>query len=167
MKKIIAALLILVCFMCLFACTDKEEANNTTNQALKPADTENVNLAEIKESIIADCAVEGAMDIDAYMLLNLYGIEEADVKENASFTTMDGVFPDEIIMIKASSEDAVERIIAKLENRLEAVLEQSKNYDAENFAIAQKCKVLTKGDVVALFVSAQHEQMQEIFLSAF
>ncbi len=164
MKRIISVLLILMCFMCLFACGDKGEENTQTTEFVEIA---SVNLADIKDSIIEECEMDSAMDIDVNMLLNLYGIEAQDVSESACFTTMDGVFPDEIIMIKASSSDALGRISEKLNARLESVLAQSKNYDAENYAIAQKCKVITKGDVIALFVSAKHEQMQEIFFSAF
>lgn len=172
MKKIICALLILLCAMSLFACTDSDNGKTGDNSVTvidtqTDVKTDNVNLTDIKNRIIDECGIEGAMDIDTYMLLNLYGIEEADVADSACFTTMEGVFPDEIIMIKAKDSDASKRITEKLGNRLEAVLAQSKNYDAENYEIAQKCEVITKGDIVALFVSAKHEQMQEIFSSEF
>ena len=155
MKKVLVAIMILVCCMSLFACTD-----NTADNTVK----KNISLAQIKDRIIDECAIEDAMDLDAYMLLNLYGIEEADVAESACFSTLGAVFPDEIIMIKAKDKDALNRISEKLENRLDAVLAQSKNYDAENYEIAQKCKLITKDEYIALFISPKHEQMQEIYL---
>lgn len=156
MKKIIALLLSLICLMGLFGCAEDKEEGNTY------AD---VNIEAIKTQIIDELGVEGTMDMGVDMLTS-YGIEEKDIKESACFITMDGVFPDEIIMIKATDSDAAERVAEKLETRLKAVLEQSKNYDAENYSVAQKCKVTVKGHLVTLFISAQNEGMQEIFESA-
>lgn len=157
MKRIICLMLLVLCLLGLCACGgNKDEDTKTTAR-------ENINITEIKDTIIAEIGIEGAYDMDTAMLLNMYGIEEADVLECASFTTMDGVFPDEIIMVKATDNAAADRVEDKLTVRLEAVLTQSQNYDAENYAIAQKCKVIREGQVVALFISADHETMQEIF----
>ena len=165
MKRIIALLLCLLCTVSLFACG--AGSNDETSNENNSQQTANVNLTEIKDSIITKLAIDGAMDMDTSMLLNLYGIDEADVKESACFATMDGVFPDEIVMVRATDSNASARIAEKLQTRLEAVLVQSKNYDAQNYEIAQKCKVITKGDIVALFISANHETMQGIFNNAF
>lgn len=159
MKRIVCLMLAVFCLMGLCACGDKSSSDEGSGTA-----RENINITEIKDTIISEIGIEGAYDMDTAMLLNMYGIEEADVEECASFTTMDGVFPDEIIMVKATDKDAADRVEEKLETRLEAVLTQSQNYDAENYAIAQKCKVIREGEVVALFISANHETMQEIFL---
>ena len=56
---------------------------------------------------------------------------------------------------------------AKLDfNRLAEIKNQSASYDAENYALAQKCKVTKVSTYVTLFVSAKHEDMQKIFDSA-
>ena len=158
MKRIICLMLAVICLMGLCACGggDPDEGNATKVR-------ENINIAAIKDSIISEIGIQGAYDMDTAMLFNMYGIDEADVEECASFTTMDGVFPDEIIMVKATDKDAADRVEEKLNTRLDAVLTQSQNYDAENYAIAQKCKVIREGQVVALFISANHEEMQTIF----
>ena len=103
------------------------------------------------------------MDLAPARLLALYGIEEADIKESACFVTMDGIFPDEIVMIKAADTDAADRIEEKLNTRLDEIKVQSQSYDPENYAIAQECKVFREGNVVALFVSAKHADMEAIF----
>lgn len=79
---------------------------------------------------------------------------------------MDGVFPDEIVMIKATDADAAKRIEEKLNKRLEEVKVQSESYDAENYALAQECKVIKEGNYVALFLSAKHADMEKIFQDA-
>lgn len=174
MKRIISILLCVMCLTLLVACGADSKGDNTSTQLQNQqqnvsADTagDSVDLNAIKYQIISDLSMEGTMDMDTAMLNSLYGIEEADVKDSACFATMEGVFPDEIIMVRAADSDAAGRIEEKLQTRLAAVLAQSKNYDAENYEIAQKCKVTVNGDVVALFVSSQHEAMQVIFDSAF
>lgn len=152
MKKLICALLLVVCMLSLFACGS--DADSTAKE---------IDINTVKEQIIADLSIEGAMDLAPARLLALYGIEEADIKESACFVTMDGIFPDEIVMIKATDADAADRIEAKLNTRLDEIKVQSQSYDPENYAIAQECKVFREGNVVALFVSAKHADMEAIF----
>lgn len=120
-------------------------------------------LGEMESAISMDSASRMS-DAD---LLDLYGIQAADMAEQASLTSMNGIFPDEIVMIHAKDEDALFRIKEKLENRLQEVLNQSKSYDAASYAVAQKCTVNVRGLYVALFVSINHEKMTEIYESHF
>lgn len=120
-------------------------------------------LSEIENAVEMDSASRMS-DSD---LLDLYGIQAADIAEQASLVSMNGIFPDEIIMVKATDEEALTRIREKLENRLQEVLNQSRSYDAENYAIAQKCAVDVRGLYAALFVSANHEKMTELYSAHF
>lgn len=121
------------------------------------------DIAAIKEQIVTELAVEGAMDIPTERLLDLYGIEAEAVKSSACFVTMGGAFPDEIIMVEAVDSAAAKEIAQKLESRLADVSNQAQNYDAESYAQFQKCKVQTDGVYVALFISAQATEMQKLF----
>lgn len=152
MKRVLSVLLILILALSLTACGED------TSKA--------IDIAAVKEQIITDLAIEGAMDVESSRLLNLYGIEEKDITASACFVTMDGVFPDEIIMVNATDAEAVERIEEKLNARLDEVKVQSQSYDPENYAIAQECEVITEGLTVALFLSPDHAAMEDIFNSA-
>ena len=106
------------------------------------------------------------MDLAPERLLALYGIEEADIADSACYVTMDGVFPDEIVIIKASGAEAAKRVREKLSARLEEIMVQSQSYDPENYAIAQECSVQQSGEVIALFMSPNHKAMEDIFNAA-
>lgn len=149
MKKIICVLFAVVMLLSLFAC-----GGETTNE---------IDIKSVKEQIISELKIEGALDLASDRLLALYGIEEADITESACFVTMGGVFPDEIVMIKATDKGAADRIEAKLNTRLDEIKVQSQSYDPENYAIAQECAVLREGNTVALFMSAKHADMETIF----
>ena len=149
MKKILCVIFAAFMMLSLFACGGETARD--------------IDIQAVKTQIISDLGIEGAMDLASERLLALYGIEEADVLESACFVTMDGVFPDEIVMIKAADSEAADRIESKLNTRLDEIKVQSQSYDPENYAIAQECKVLREGNVVALFMSAKHADMEAIF----
>ncbi len=155
MKRFLCAVLAAVCMLSLFACGAGESA---------PA--KDMDIQAVKEQIIAQLKVEGAMDLAKERLLALYGIEEADIADSACYVTMDGVFPDEIIIVKAADSDAAKRVREKLSSRLEEIKVQSQSYDPENYAIAQECRVLQSGKTIALFMSPNHKAMEEIFEAA-
>ncbi|MBQ8000825.1 MAG: DUF4358 domain-containing protein [Ruminococcus sp.] len=150
MKRLIGAVLALMMIFALCACSDSND--NTA-----------VDIASVKAEIISELKMDGTMDIDSSRLLDLYGIEEAWIADSQCFVTMDGVFPDEVIMVRAADKSAVSKIEEKLEARLSEVKVQSQSYDPENYAIAQECEVITHGTVVALFLSPDHQVMEKIF----
>ena len=151
MKRIISAILLVLCLMSLCAC--KEEQNTAAD----------IDIQAVKKDIIEKVKIENSMDLGKERLLALYGIEEADVKDSACFMTMGGTFADEIILVKANDKDAADRVEACLDAKLEQVLNQSKNYSPEDYAIYQEIKVLREGDTLALFIHKEHKAMQEIF----
>lgn len=166
MKKILGVTLA-VLTLSLAACS-KAPANETTTAGdtettISAEQTGAVDLAALKASMIEKLQITNTVDMASDRLTALYGIDAADIADSACFITMEGAFPDEIVMIKAASADAAGRIAEKLGVKLEDVLNQSKNYDADNYAIAQTCKVVTKGDYVSLFISAKHVDMESMF----
>ena len=126
-----------------------------------------VPLTDIMDEILTETGITGEIPVDAENLMALYGIASEDVEETACCITMNGIFPDEILMIQAVSEESADRVEQCLSSRLEQVMVQSKNYDPESYEIAQKCHVVRYGQYVSLFVSAKHEQMNEIYQTHF
>lgn len=124
------------------------------------------DIAAIKDTIVSQLEIENALDLPAQRLLDLYGIEATQIKTSACFITMGGAFPDEIVMVEATDAAAAKAVAQKLEARLADVKNQAQNYDAESYALLEKCKVTTLGAYVTLFISAKSEAMQSIFDNA-
>ncbi len=177
MKKLICAVLAVLMLLSLCACSGSGDNGNTPSD--KPSDNtssssepssapqdKTVDLAAIKDKIISDVKVEDPMAVDSDKLTELYGIAAEDISESACFVTSSGTFPEEAIMIKAKDDAAKGRIVDLLNARIDDVKVQSESYDAENYALAQKCKVITEGDYIAMFISASHEKMENIFTEA-
>lgn len=133
----------------------------TTTQAAKTVD-----LSALSSQIISKAGVEGAMPLPQDRLTDLYGIAQSDIASAGCFITVNGSFPEEAIMIEAKDSAAQSRIVSALNTRLADVMVQAENYDAENYALAKQCKVITAGNYVALFVSPQHAAMESVFNAA-
>ncbi len=124
--------------------------------------------AAVTDEIIDALSIESPLSIPLERLLALYGIEASDVAAFSCFTTLDGgIFPDEVVIVRATDSAAAGRVEACLNARLESLLAQTQNYDPESLAIAQQCRVLKNGRYVALFISPQHEAMEQIYAAAF
>lgn len=126
-------------------------------------DTPATSLESVKNAIITIAGIKDPLDVPTARLSSLYGIEPSMVKQSACFVTIEGAFPDEIVMIEAVDEAAADSIAALLNNRLAEVKEQSKSYDAENYALAQQCSVDKKGCFVTMFLTPQHANMKIIY----
>ncbi len=138
----------------------------TTTTAAPTTTQKTVDLSALSNQIINSAGVEGAMPLPKERLTDLYGIAQADIASAGCFITMNGSFPEEAIMIEAKDSGAQSRIVSALNTRLADVLVQAENYDAENYALAKQCKVITSGNYVALFVSPHHAAMESAFNSA-
>lgn len=124
-------------------------------------------LSEVRTAMIDAQETEDAYLLETEALLNLYGIREEDVAQSASYVTMSGTFPDEIILTEAVDEDAAARIAACLQARLNEVLVQSETYDPDNYQAAQTCKVETDGLFISLILSPKQEDLTAVYKGFF
>ena len=143
---------------------EKLEDEKPANEEKAPVEAEaTVDLSTVRSSIISKLGISDAMMLETPALLNLYGIESSWVKQSASFVTPSGIFPHEIIMVEAVDSASASSVQTALGNRLSEVLVQSETYDAENYAIAQQCKVVKNGNFVALFLSPDQASMRSVY----
>lgn len=160
MKKFLSVILALTVIFAFASCTKKDGEENPSNKT--PSEI-TMDINAVKNSIIEKAELKDPLEINAERLCELYDIDPSDVSEAVCVTTLDGTFPDEAIILKVASEEAKLRITGKLSSHLDDVKVQSQNYDAENYALAQECKIIEKDNYLALFISAKHAQMEKIF----
>ena len=159
MKKFLSVILVLILILGLTACTEKTPEEKPSDKT--PSEI-TVDINAVKNTIIEKAELTDPLELGTEQLCELYDIDVNDVAEAVCVTTLDGTFPDEVIIIKAANGEAKSRIIEKLSAHLDDVKVQSQNYDAENYALAQECKIIEKGNFIALFISAKHAQMEKI-----
>lgn len=139
--------------------TEEKKEETFEKPVSKPSASLPEILGEIKNAVNSD----GAMDLDASAICSLYGIDASDVKDAAGFVVMAGTFPHEVVMVEAKDEAAAQRAEELLKAKHSAFVEQSKGYDAENYALAQKCKVERRGNRISMFLSPDYAVMNSVY----
>lgn len=151
--------------------TQPEDTTTTTEEPsddelmVDPPAENKVDLAAVRTAIVDQLGLVDPLNLDTDALNNLYGIDPSLVAQSASFTVAAGTFPDEVIMVEAVSDEAVASIQEKLQSRLDEVLVQSQNYDAENYKAAQSCQVRVNGRFVSLILSPKQADIAAIYAS--
>ncbi len=124
-----------------------------------------VVLSDVRDLIVDRMSVQAPFMIETDALMDLYGIDPLWVSSSAGFVTMNGTFPDEVILIEAADEAAAAEIQAKLQSRLEQVMVQARTYDAENYALAQECSVQADGIYLCLILSPSYKEITDLYKS--
>ena len=103
---------------------------------------------------------------DASDLNRFYGIDEKDVKEFAGGINNSGVDMEEIVMVLATNKDAADRISEALNNRHESKMNETKNYNPEQYVIVENATVDVDGNYVSMFISEDSGAMKADYKKA-
>lgn len=155
MKKFIAISMVFVLITAMFtmltSCTGGETKNPAVADIVK-AITEKYPMDEDMTQVTSE-----------NLIANTYGFESDEYSDLAIYLKSSGVEMDEITIVKAADSSKVAGIKEKLENHLNNQLVSTKDYLPEQYAIIEKCSVVTKGDYVCLIISENAEEMVKIF----
>lgn len=169
MKQLTAMILTACMLLCLVACGAKSpaETQNATEDALSTAQTsakEPANMEKLYELMAAQ--MPEMIRMDETTMLNFCGIQAEDCVQVVAAICADGLITDEVWLIEAKDQEALGRLKALAETRLQMKGEESITYSPEQYAVVQEAKVLTKDLYMALIVSPDVDTLEEIFLGA-
>ena len=126
-----------------------------------------VNIPEMMDQLAKAYGLEeGMLVLTEEDLLELYGIESADVKQFAARLRLESIQADEIILIEAADSKAAERVKEMLDNRYQSKLNETRDYLPDEFAKIEKCKVVQSGNFVSMIVCAEAEKAAADFEKA-
>ena len=151
MKKLGFVVLLVVLVFTLAACGGTKEAQ---------APTEPVNLADVFARFTLG---DKMMTLSQDDLLDLYGIEAADVKQFAGAVNTTGIKCDEIVLVEAVDGDAAGRVKTALDNRYQSKLNEMDGYLPDEFAIVKECSVTANGNFVAMIVAPNAKELTAIY----
>lgn len=131
----------------------------------QPAKTADLNavMADLEKTY----GLDDMMTLTADDMLELYGIQEADVKQFAARLPMESLRADEVVLIEATDAQAAERVKEQLEARYQAKLNETRNYLVDEYEKISACKVTANGNYVTLIVSKDAEAMTADYEKAF
>lgn len=154
MKRLIVILLVVAAVLSLTACGGEKE---------KPFEPD---LDALYEKILAETGTQD-MDIQSEKHISkVIGVDSADYTKAVIALCGDSVLADEIWLVQAVDAAAAERVLAVAKDRLEYRAGDFENYLPDQYEIVKQAKVLQRGNVIAVFVSPEAEQMKSIFEAA-
>ncbi len=169
MKRLITMILAACMLLCMVGCGG-EAPTQTQAPAEEPVSTE---LTEVKEPVHMETIYEVMAEqmpemilMDETTMLNFCGIQAEDCKQVVAAICADGLITDEVWLIEAKDQAALDNLKALAETRLQAKADESITYSPEQYAVVQEAKILTSGLYMALLVSPDVDALEEIFLAA-
>lgn len=154
MKKIVA--LLLAAMLVLSGCGGAEQESKA------PANVDMQALYTQLEGL----GLPKMVDVDANMMLMLYGIEEADVKQAKVAISDDGLRADEVWLLEAVSSEAAQKLEGLVKNRIQQKDDESITYSPEQNAVVKKSYTKVSGNYVFFICSPEVEAMKGAVESA-
>lgn len=153
MKKVISLLLILSLSLSLAACGGKKE------------ETASVDVNALYESYSQYLPEMFYPDEDT--MLNFLGIRAEDCTQYKIAICAEGLRVDEVWLIEAKDEAALENLRQLAQTRIEARLDETISYVPDQYVIVEQAEVVVKGLYLALLVSPDVDAMKADFEAAF
>lgn len=159
MKKIFVFLLTAAMMLALTACAEPApetteaptDAAQTTAASEATAAADSVDLQALYDSMAAQ--MPEMIVLDESMMLNFCGIAAEDCTQVIAAICADGLRTDELWLIEAVDEAALDRLKSLAETRLKAKGEESISYSPEQYAVVEKAQIITSGLYLAVIVS--------------
>lgn len=131
--------------------------------------------------LLAGCAPEKAVDLQKdwdllqpmlpeMLLLSqqqqqvLCGIHPADCKKTEVYLCADSLRADEVWLVEATDEGALERLEQAARHRLQQKKSETVLYSPQQYAVVQGAKILIRGNTLVLLVSPEAARMEKALL---
>ena len=150
MKKYIA-LLLAVLMLCLVGCGNKTQDVS-------------MDVKSVYESM--ESTLPEMLPMDEAMMLNFCGIKAEQCKQVVVAVCSDGLRADEVWLIEAVDEGALEELKSLADGRLTRKGEESITYSPEQYEVVKKAEVITAGNYLAVLVSPDVDALVKIFNEA-
>ena len=152
MKRFISVALICVMLITMSACGAKEEAKQ-------------VDLNAVYEGF--GSYLPEMFSMDAETMLNFLGIDMADCVQAVVSVSGDGMRADEVWLIEAKDEAALEKLKELAQIRIVAKEDETISYAPDQYEIVTQAQLLTNGNYLALLISPDVAQLKTLFEAAF
>lgn len=153
MKKILYIALALCLLLCLAACGGDSAPDKAP-----------VDLAALYESLTEK--MPEMLSMDEAMRLNMLGISDGDCHQVMTAICAEGLRSDELWLIEAADEAALEKIIGLAQARKTAKMDETSFYSPDQYAVCEDGRILSQGLYMAFIVSPEAESFEKAFEEA-
>jgi len=155
--------------MLLASCNVKDDIKSmggTENTASVTTEAAKADLTAVWNDMKACEKMPQMIEFDANAMLDTCGIKAEDCVSAVVAVSSDGLLADEVWLIEAKDEDALARITDLANKRIIDKDESSKTYSPEQNKIVKDAQIITKGNVLALIVSPDVDELAKVFNDA-
>ena len=152
MKKVISLILALALVLSLAACGGKEKATAVDLNA----------LYESYSQYLPDM-----FTMDEMTMMDFLGIDVADCTQFQVAVCSEGMRSDEVWLIEAKDQAALENLRQLAQTRIEAKLDETVTYAPDQYVVVEKAQIVENGLYLALFISPEVDAMVAGFEAAF
>lgn len=152
MKKVISLILALALVLSLAACGGKEKAPS-------------VDLNTLYESYSQ--YLPDMFTMDEMTMMDFLGIDVADCTQFQVAVCSEGMRSDEVWLIEAKDQAALENLRQLAQTRIEAKLDETVTYAPDQYVVVEKAQIVENGLYLALFISPEVDAMKAGFEAAF
>lgn len=104
---------------------------------------------------------------DETTMLNFLGIKAENCKQYKVAVCAEGLRADELWVIEAKDENALENLKKMANSRINAKLDETETYVPDQYLIVQKAAVITNGLYLSLIISPEVDTMKASVEAAF
>ena len=152
MKKVISLILALALVLSLAACGGKEKAPSVDLNA----------LYESYSQYLPDM-----FTMDEMTMMDFLGIDVADCTQFQVAVCSEGMRSDEVWLIVAKDQAALENLRQLAQTRIEAKLDETVTYAPDQYVVVEKARIVENGLYLTLFISPEVDAMVAGFEAAF
>lgn len=159
-KKMILGFLALAMTVSFAACTNNnKDGGQTANEPSK-------SFSEMAEELGGE--IEAAtMEADETILKDIYHLDLDKVEEAKAYMAMMNVHADDLVLVKAKSEEDAKAVEESLKQRNADSVETWKQYLPDQYELVQNYKLERKGNYVFYTVSEKADDLAKKFQSYF
>ena len=128
---------------------------------------EDADLSALYAQMEEKFALPAMSALSERQLERYYGIDTAACPQLVVMQCDDGLRVDEIWLIQAADEGAAEQLLALAQSRLDQLAAETENYLPDQYAVVRDSRALRVGSYVALLISPDAAEMEELFRGAF
>lgn len=153
MKRIFALMVAAALLMSLAACGGSQES------AAKSVDLNTIYAGY--QEVLPDMFL-----LDPDTMMNFLGIDPADCTQVVAAISNDGLRTDEVWLIEAKDQAALDRIYELAQVRLVAKEDETISYAPDQYQVVLNAELIKDGLYLALLVSPEVEMMKTAFVDA-
>ena len=153
MKRLVSLILAAVMALGLSACGGSKNTSGPDFQ-----------VQDAMDALLERAGAEDMMILSEGDALDFYGIKAEDMEQFSAAINATGISAEEIVLVKAASEDAAKSVQERLDKRVANRMAEFENYLPYQFDIvANHSQVSRDGVYVSMIISSELESLSEIY----